>query len=294
MKDLWKNRDFGPMLLEEIDKPFDSDDYIFEIKFDGFRAIIFASPREVKIQSRNKHDITYLYPELQSIKKFVKKNVIFDGEIISTEDGVPSFSKLQKRSRLKKQSQIDYESENDHVTFIAFDILYENKDLTEFPLLERKEYLNKYQDTEYFVKSKAIECKGKELFKKVKKLDLEGIVAKKKNGTYHINSRTDDFIKIKNIQRDEFYIGGYIEKENTLSLLIGEYKENKLHYRGKVSIGKKQELALDLKKMKREKNSFCDFSEEASFVKPTTTCFIEYLERTKNGHLRHPVFKNYS
>lgn len=294
MKDLWKNRDFKPMLLGEINKPFYSDDYLFEIKFDGFRAIIFASPKEVKIKSRNKHDITILYPELQNIKKLVKKNVIFDGEIISTINGIPSFSKLQKRSHLKKQSQIAYESENDPVTFIVFDILYENKDLTDLSLVERKEYLSKYQDTEYFVKSKAIECKGKELFKKVKKLDLEGIVAKKKDSTYHINSRTDDFIKIKNIQRDEFYIGGYIEKQNTLSLLLGEYKENKLYYRGKVSIGKKQQIALTLKKMKKEKNSFCDFNEEANFVKPSITCFIEYLERTKNGHLRHPVFKDYS
>ena len=80
MKSLWNNRDFGPMLLEEIKEPFDSDDYIFEIKFDGFRALIFASPKEVKIQSRNIHDITYLYPELQSIKKMVKENVLpFDG-----------------------------------------------------------------------------------------------------------------------------------------------------------------------------------------------------------------------
>lgn len=294
MKDLWKNRNFKPMLLEEIDKPFDSDDYLFEIKFDGFRAIIFASPHEVKIQSRNIHDITNLYPELQSIKEFVKKNVIFDGEIISTINGVPSFSKLQKRSHLKKQSQIDIASENDPVTFIAFDILYEDKDFTELSLLERKEHLDKYQDTKYFVKSKVFTKNGKELFKKVKKQKLEGIVAKKKDSTYHINSRTDDFIKIKNIQRDEFYIGGYIEKENTLSLLLGEYKDDKLYYRGKVSIGKKQKLALTLKKMKQGKNSFCDFFEDANFIKPSITCFIEYLERTKSGHLRHPVFKDYS
>ena len=294
MKSLWNNRDFGPMLLEEIKEPFDSDDYIFEIKFDGFRALIFASPKEVKIQSRNIHDITYLYPELQSIKKMVKENVIFDGEIIVTDAGVPSFSLLQQRSHLKKKKSIDLASNNNPVTFIAFDILYQNKDLTELPLVERKKYLNKYHDTEYFVKSKVIENKGINLFKEIKKLNLEGIVAKKKKGLYYINSRTDEFIKIKNIQRDEFYIGGYIEKENTLSILLGEYKDNKLYYVGKVSVGKRQDIALKLIKMKKEKNSFCNLEEEANYVKPSLTCFVEYLERTKSGHLRHPVFKNYS
>lgn len=294
MKNLWNNRDFGPMLLEEVDKPFDSDDYLFEIKFDGFRALIFASPQEVKIQSRNKHNITFLYPELQSIKKLVKNNVIFDGEIICTENGYPSFAKLQQRSHLKKQTSINLARDNSPVTFIAFDILFENNNLTELPLKERKKKLNKYQDTEFFVKSKVIEAKGKELFKEVKKQDLEGIVAKKKDSPYHINSRTDDFIKIKNIQRDEFYIGGFIEKENTLSIILGELKDNKLHYVGKVSIGKKQKIVTTLMKMKKSKNYFIDFFEEANYVKPQLTCFIEYLEKTKNGHLRHPVFKNYS
>ena len=119
-------------------------------------------------------------------------------------------------------------------------------------------------------------------------------MAKKKKGLYYINSRTDEFIKIKNIQRDEFYIGGYIEKENTLSILLGEYKDNKLYYVGKVSVGKRQDIALKLIKMKKEKNSFCNLEEEANYVKPSLTCFVEYLERTKSGHLRHPVFKNYS
>ena len=72
MKNLWKNRDFMPMLIEEVDKPFNSKNYIYEVKFDGARALVFANSIEVKIMSRNKNDVTYLYPELQSIKKLVK------------------------------------------------------------------------------------------------------------------------------------------------------------------------------------------------------------------------------
>lgn len=205
---IWKERNWSPMLLKEIEKPFDSKDYIFEVKFDGIRAIIFANKNKVTIQSRNKKDLTFLFPELQDLRELVNKNVIFDGEIIAFENNKHSFKKIQERIHLKNKNKTDALSKVNPVTFIAFDILYENKDLTTLPLLERKKYLNKYKDNDYFVKTKVINEKGKELFKSVKKLNLEGIVAKLKDGKYYINKRCDEFIKIKNIQRDEFIIGG--------------------------------------------------------------------------------------
>ena len=99
---IWNNHDFHPMLLKEINKPFNSKDYLFEIKYDGIRVVIFATPKKVTIQTRNKQDITNIFPELQSIKKLIKENTIFDGEIVSFKDGLPSFSKLQERNHLKK------------------------------------------------------------------------------------------------------------------------------------------------------------------------------------------------
>lgn len=290
---IWENRLWSPMLLKEIKKPFDSNDYLFEVKFDGIRALIFVSPTELTIQSRNKKDITYLFPELKSISSIVDKKVIFDGEIVAFENGMNSFAKIQERIHLKKDEKIKIESFSNPVTFVVFDILYEDKDLTNLPLEYRKKYLNCYQDTDVFIKSKVINKEGKKLFKSVKKLGLEGIVAKAKWGKYHINKRTDDFIKIKNIQRDQFTIGGFEKKKNgILSLALGEFKNNSFHFVGKASIGKNHKLYNQILNKRLSKNYFCDFKENINYLKPDINCHVEYLERTKKNHLRHPIIKN--
>lgn len=289
---LWNNRNFTPMLLNEEFKPFDSDEYLFELKYDGIRALIFADDKEVYIESRNRNDLTMLFPELQKIKDGCDKKTIFDGEIICLEDGKPSFKNVQKRVHLKNINKIKEEMDSNPAVFMVFDVLfYDGTDLTSLDLIKRKRVLNKFKDTEVFVKSKAYEKDGIKLFKFVKKEGLEGIVAKRKDGKYYINERTSEFIKIKNIQRDEFYIGGYIEKENVLSLILVTYDNKKYIYAGKVIIGKKQMISKVLLKEKRVKNYLANFEEEAIFIKPRIICFIEYLEKTKNGHLRHPVFK---
>ena len=240
---LWR-ANFKPMLLKEIDKPFNSKDYLYEIKYDGIRVLIYVSPKTFKIISRNLNDITYLFPELNILKDIVTKKVIFDGEIISTIDGLPSFSKLQERLHLKSIFKINKLSIEDPVTFIAFDCLYENKALINKPLIERKKYLDKYEDSDLFVKSFYIENDGIKLFNKIKKMKLEGIVAKKKQSKYYINTRSDEWIKIKNFKTEEFYIGGYeIKKSNyVISILLGEYKDNKFYYVGNISLSKNNKL----------------------------------------------------
>lgn len=289
---IWKNRSWTPMLLKEIKKPFNSLDYIFELKFDGIRAIIFASPKEVKIQSRNGKDLTKLFPELQEIKNLVHTNTIFDGEIVAFEKEKPSFEKIQKRLRLKNRKKIETLSINEPITYMVFDILYEKKDLTKLELIKRKKYLEKYKDQEYFVKTKIFENNGVEFFQKVKKINLEGIVAKKKNGYYFINERTSEFIKIKNLQRDEFYIGGYSKKKNEiLSLAIGEMIDNQFYFVGKVKISPKNNIYKKILESIKTKNYFCNFEEEIYYIKPTISCHVTYLERTKKNHLRHPVLK---
>jgi len=152
---LWTNREWHPMLLKEVDEPFDSKEYIYEMKYDGIRALCFVNKKEITFLSRNGVDLTYLYPELENIKNNVTKNVIFDGEIIAFDDQEkPSFTKLQERSHSKDKNKIKINSKMNPVVFIVFDILYENKDLINIPLSKRKEILNKYKDTEYFVKAK--------------------------------------------------------------------------------------------------------------------------------------------
>lgn len=290
--DIWKERNWKPMLLQERQKPFNSALYVFELKFDGIRAILFASPKEIRIQSRNGKNMTTLFPELQDIKNMVHKKVIFDGEIVVFENGRDSFSRLQERIHLKSQKKIERSATEYPVAFVAFDILYENKDLTSLPLLERKKHLENYKDTDYFIKTKMIDEKGIAFFNRVKKMNLEGIVAKLKTGVYSINKRTDDFIKIKNIRQEKFLIGGYEEKKNNiLSLAIGEYIGEQFHFVGKVSVSHRHPIYQQIKKLPKTKNYFSDFHESIHFVKPNIFCMVEYLERTKNNHLRHPIFK---
>ena len=280
---LWKNRNFTPMLLKEIDKPFNSKKYYYELKYDGYRALIFVNKNEIYIQSRNKNDITFLYPELSNIKKIVNKNVIFDGEIVIFENNKPSFNKISKRSKLKNKNIIKKESINNPVIFIAFDILYENKNLTNLPLIERKKILKKYHDTDFFIKSKVYLNNGIKLY------NLEGILIKDINGLYHINNRTSDFIKVKNIKSDNFFIAGYINNNKyTSSLVLCEKYNNDYIYVGKVLISKKNNIYEKILNIKKCKNYLKIENNDITFIKPILSCKINYLERTKNGHLRHP------
>lgn len=291
---LWKDRPLKPMLLKEVDKPFNDKDYIYEIKFDGIRAIVYANKKTINIYSRNGKEITHLYPELEEIKKIVSKNTIFDGEIVLFENNVPSFSKLLERNNTKKKNKIKSYQQNYPVNFMCFDILYEGKDLNELTLLERKQILSKYKDNDHFNKIFFIEEKGVNLFKEIKKLNLEGIVAKKKDSIYEIGVRTYNWLKIKNIKQEEFYIGGYTINKNNLSLYLGELKDNKLNYVGKVALAKKYKLSQDILKSKKLKLSTfnSEIDEDIIYIKPNYKVNVSYLEKNNNGHLRHPLIDN--
>lgn len=288
---LW-HTSWGPMLLGKAPKPFDSEEYIFEMKFDGIRAILFVDKNEVKIKSRNNRDLTSLFPELQSISKIVTQKVIFDGEIVAMQENKPSFNKLQNRLHLKSQEKIEHLSKIDPVVFVGFDILYESKDLINLTLLERKKLLNKYPDTKNFIKSMVIDKKGKELFRSIKRFDLEGIVAKKKDSKYEVSKRSDAWLKIKNFKKGKFYIGGYTLQKGKegISLLLGEYKNKLLYYVGKVSVSSKRSIFNEVMKEEKIKISpFNDFKEKGViYIKPKLNVVVNYIEKTGSNHLREP------
>ena len=286
---------FSPMLLEEVEKPFDSSSFLYELKFDGARATIHVWKNTFKIYGRRGTDLTFLYPELKKIQELVTDKTIFDGEIVLFFNGVPSFSKLQERSHLKDKKKIKYYSKNFPVCFMAFDIVYKNRTLTSLPLLERKKILEKYQENDYFFKTKYILQVGKKLFKQIKKLNLEGIVAKKIDSTYEIKTRSKNWLKIKNWHDEIFFIGGYFidETQPMIKLYLGEYKEKQFYFVGKVMVGKKQEIYKKVIKEQTEKKSpFINYEEKGiNYVKPKLTCEVSYIERTKINHLRQAIFK---
>lgn len=286
---LWKER-WTPMLLKEQAKPFNHPDYIFEVKFDGMRAIVFANQEEVIVKNRKGENITHLYPELQQIKSLVKTNTIFDGEIIAIENGRPSFYKIQNRIHIKDKTKIKQQSDSNPLIFMCFDILYEGKNLINLPLIERKKILENIKENDAFIKVKYIEEKGIPLFQSVKEMNLEGIIAKKKDSTYQINERNDNWIKIKNLKKESFYIIGFKENKTNLSLLLGEKKKQDYYYVGKVSTPKTSELAKRITELKWIDKSFINnCNENAIFVTPKEKCQIKYLERTEDNRLRQPT-----
>lgn len=291
---LWNNRVWTPMLLKEVNKPFNNDNYLFEIKYDGIRAIIFASTDKVIILNRYGKDITYLYPELEQIKEIVQSKTIFDGEIVLFKNNVPSFNSLQERAHLKDKAKIKNLSINSPVVFICFDILYDNKNLIDEPLIKRKEILNRFADNNCFIKSIYYLKEGIKLYKEIKNLNLEGIIAKKIDSKYLINKRTDFWLKIKNFKEEEFLIGGYIINESKVSFLLGEYRKNEFFYVGKIGVIKKHVLTNKVIASKTLKKSpFQDFNEEdICYIKPIYKVKVKYLERTKSDHLRQPFIVN--
>ena len=275
------------MLLAEI--PFDFENkYLYEIKFDGIRALIYVSREKINIRTRNNVDVTHLFPELDGIRNIVGRDFcIFDGEIVLFDNGKPSFSSLQKRLRIKNAERIKKMSLDNPVQFVAFDIIYQNKNLTNKTLVERKKILDQYKDTDYFVKSK-VYSDGKKLFASVKKMGLEGIVAKEKTSKYYVNKRSNVWIKLKNYQTDEFYIGGYVKNSTSYSLLLGEKKNNKLYYVGKIKVSNNKDITKEVLAKKKTSNPFCNYGGDGIFIEPNIKVTINYLEKTKGNLLRHP------
>lgn len=291
--DLFASKNLKPMLFYE-GKLFNSEEYIYEIKFDGHRTIIYLDHNYINIRSRNNKDVTSLYPELNEVKKLVKRKCILDGELIVLENGKPNFFKMQKRSLMTNTIRIKQESINNPVIFIAFDILYyDQKDLTNYPLIKRKEYLEKkVKENDYLIISKYVEYNGIELFKQIKKEQLEGIVAKRKDSIYQVNKRVHDWLKIKCIKEKDFYVLGIREENKKIkTIVIGSIKNNKLILNGQVNLPNKYHPEFMKKFIKEHKikNAYFDMK-HVIWLKLDLKCTIRYKEETQNNSLRHAVF----
>ena len=267
------------MLVAEIPFAFENK-YLYEIKFDGIRALIYVNKNNISIRTRNNVDVTHLFLELHGIKNIVGRDTcIFDGEIVLFDKGRPSFSSLQKRLRIKNKDRIKAVSLDNPVQFVVFDIIYRNRDLTNKTLVERKKILDKYKDTDSFVKSK-VYSDGEKLFTFVKKLELEGIVAKEKDSLYYVNKRSNVWIKLKNYQTDEFYIGGYVKNRTSYSLLLGEKKKNKLYCVGKIKVSNNKDITKKVLAKKKINNPFDNYESDGIFIEPNIKIIIKNANKS--------------
>lgn len=297
---------FKPMLATLVDKPFDDPDWVYEIKWDGYRAIALLNGSEADLISRNKKSFNEkFYPIYEALKKW-KLNAVLDGEIVVlTEKGHSNFGSLQ-----------NWRSEADgELAYYVFDILwYQGKSLTDLPFTDRRAILREVlPESDTILLSRIFEASGTEFFDAAVKMGLEGIIAKKSDSTYAPDRRTKDWLKIKVSQRQEVIIGGFTRNEGSSklfsSLLLGVYENGSLQYVGKVGTGftdklQKEMMAL-FKPLIVNKSPFQyepDYNKPSRFrpnppkanafwLKPELVCEITFAEITSDGVFRHPSFQ---
>jgi bifunctional non-homologous end joining protein LigD len=269
-----------PMLATLTDKPFDREGWIFEIKWDGFRALADIKKNKVELYSRNLLSFNEKFaPILKTLSK-IKKDM--------------SDEALAKSGQLTGEGQLIY---------YVFDILFlDGKDLRRLPLLERKEILKKnlpkFANVKY---SDHVEKHGIKFFEIAKKQGLEGIIAKDCTSPYRSGQRSNEWLKVKISQEQEAVIGGFTEPRGSRkklgALVLGVYERGKLIYIGHTGGGfndKTLDLVYNkLNKLKADKSPFAatpKTNAPATWVKPKLVAQIKFEEWTGDGHMRQPIF----
>ena len=306
-----------PMLAISTEKAFDNPDWLFEIKWDGYRAVAFIDDGEVRVVSRTQNDLTAQFSELGGLAKFVKaERAILDGEIVALDDeGRPSFSLMQQRTGFKAGKQRLPRREGVPVVYYAFDLLYlDGFDLRRVPLEQRKQLLRDRIVTDSLAadESDVIHFsdhyaeKGVALFEAAKQRGLEGIVAKKRTSRYE-EKRSSDWLKIKITQTQDCVIGGYTDPEGSReyfgALVLGLYdRQKRLIHVGQVGTGfdhaALKELFGIMQPLKTKQNPF--YGEmgglrKFQFIRPEMVAEIKFSEWTHENEeggtkLRAPVF----
>jgi bifunctional non-homologous end joining protein LigD len=298
-----------PMLASIVEKPFDDPEWLFEIKWDGYRAIALMASDKVRLVSRNQNDLTPRYPELRELGKFINaKNAILDGEVVVLDDqGRSSFSLMQQRTGIRKHGRQATPRSELPVLYYAFDILYlDGYDLRRVALEERKRVLKEILTPGEIVRySDDFAGQGIALFEAAKQKGLEGILAKHRGSRYE-ERRSREWLKIKITQTVDCVVGGYTDPEGTRqyfgSLVLGLYDEKKkLIHVGQAGTGFDQSMLKEifriLKPIETSKNPFTGpvDANGVHWVKPLKVAevkFSEWTHETGEGgmKLRAPVF----
>ena len=300
MSDLFDEKNISPMLLYET-QPFDDKDYIYELKLDGIRCLAYIDAKSVNLRNKRNKDVTAIYPELAEMNKCVKKRVILDGELVVLDkDGKPDFYALQRRSLMADSFKIGLSARNAPVQFVAYDIIYfDGQDLTDKPLTERKAILSKAVKEGYNLSvSRYIEEMGTAFFEIAKAQELEGIVAKRKGGLYHIGKRTRDWLKIKVMQDEDLLVLGYQPDEDgkVKDLILGyDDEEGKLQCRGKVYLGISEEerrIIENFAMQNRIQKPWFGKYKNAVWLKPQLVGTAHFMHETQSGGMRQPSGKD--
>ncbi len=301
----WLRDPILPMLAQTADSPPASGDYLYEVKWDGIRAMIALDEGSIRILSRNQHDITHKFPELLIPEEaFRATSALFDAEIVSLdEDGKPVFKHAIHRLQQSADGAIQRSKAKYPVVCYVFDCLYlDGRPIVNEPLVRRRAWMADAirKGTPYRV-SQAVE-EGHDLFKAASAAGLEGIVAKERNSVYQPGKRTTQWIKIKTRLTADCVIIGYTagkgDREATFGALqIAEQTGNGLRYLGKVGTGfdsrMLREVLAEVRKLKEIKRPVKEKpldDANTRWVEPLLYCEVQYASLTKDNLLREPVF----
>ena len=283
------------MLSTLIDKPFSNENWLYEIKWDGYRALAYMDKHHFELLSRNNLSFAEKYDPVTESLKALKMNAVLDGEIVAVDEkGLANFQLLQNWQTTRQGS----------LRYYVFDIIWlDGYNLSALPLIERKRIIQALipADDPVVKYSDHVLRDGEQFFKVALKGGLEGIMAKKIASKYEAGNRGDTWLKIKVSQRQEVIIAGYTEPRRSRkffgSLLLGVYKDDELIYVGHTGSGfNAKSLSQIHKKLQPLITKEPPFKNPpktnmpATWVKPKLVCEIKFTEWTKDLQARHPIF----
>jgi bifunctional non-homologous end joining protein LigD len=292
------------MAAKNVHQLPDGDDWLYEVKLDGYRALVMKSGNGVELRSRNNKDLTRTYPSLVAgASRLRAESAVLDGEIVALDaKGHPSFQALQNRGSYPHHT----------IAFYAFDLLHlDGTDLTRVPLEERKARLAQVVRQSGILLSATLPGTADQVISVVRAAGLEGVIAKRKSSAYVAGIRSDAWQKLKLDRQQEFVIGGYRPGPYGVdALLVGFYEGQSLRFAGKVRAGftphVRREVVARLKPLHRTRCPFADLPnsktshwsggvtadqmQEMQWVSPRLVAQIRFVEWTADDHLRHAAF----
>ena len=290
------------VMLAQTKTPFSKPGWVFEIKYDGYRLVGAREKGIAALYSRAGNDLTATFPEIaNAIGALPYEHVIIDGEVVvHDENGMPSFSRLQKRGRLTRRYDIQRAAVELSATFYAFDLLaFEGYDLRPLPLKTRKTLLKKVLPSVGLVRyCDHIEQQGEAMYEQVRAMRLEGVIAKRAASSY-VGGRSSDWVKFKVERTDDFAVVGYTDPKGTQpgfgALLLAQRSNDHWVYAGRVGTGfstkQLEEISVELR------STAPGYAPSAApdmvgihWVEPALVCEVKFREITPDGLLRHPVF----
>ena len=292
----------APMMGSLVDRPPAGDEWLYEVKWDGVRALCFIEDQQLRIFSRSGNRCEQQYPEMNVLPHYLDAaSAIVDGEIaVLDEKGRSSFSLIQPRIGVSDPNSIAHLARSTPATLFLFDLLYlDGYDLRGVALEQRKALLKEsLEPSDQIRYSDHFIANGDAMLEAARQNGLEGILAKRRDSKYE-GRRSHSWLKIKATSQQEFVIGGFThgERDYFSSLVLGLYKAGKLTHAGQVGTGfndkSLKDLYTRLQPLITDKNPFSGavkMPREVTWVKPELVCEIKYLEFTPDGLLRAPVF----